>query len=259
MATMAFAASLAIILPAFAATSPVRPIERSGGFGIRGGMMPGIAGTVTAVNGTTLTVTSKTRSNATSTSETTGAVYTVNASNAQIVKNGATSTISSIATGDTVMVQGTVSGTSVTATVVRDGITGKRGAADNGVGQGNPKSASSTRSFQGNGEPVVAGSVVSISGTTLTVTNESNVTYAIDTTNAKIIKNGTTTALSSVATGDSIIAQGTVNGTSVTAASIIDQGTENRNGNASSSTSSSGSHLGFFGAIGNFFKHLFGF
>ncbi len=57
------------------------------------------------------------------------------------------------------------------------------------------------------------------------------------------------------ATGDIVIIQGAVNGTNVTASSIIDH-------TVPASTSANGKakgHSGFFGGIGSFFKHLFGF
>ena len=110
-----------------------------------------------------------------------GTVYTVDATNAKIYKGSATTTVSvsGIAAGDTVMVQGTVSGTNVAATVIRDGIGGMMGIQPGMPGKGFGHGASSTPSttpiIQGNGEPVVGGSVTAISGTTLTVTNASNV------------------------------------------------------------------------------------
>ena len=72
---------------------------------------------VTEVNGTALSVNSipgKMRNN--SSTATTATTYTVDASNAEVTKNAATSSVSSIAVGDTVMVQGTISGTNITAT-----------------------------------------------------------------------------------------------------------------------------------------------
>jgi hypothetical protein len=172
-----------------------------------------------------------------------------------------------------VMVQGTVSGTNVTATVIRDGMMGMMGRPGmsttspqgrfgyNGKNFGRPTSTPSASPIQGNGEPVVAGSITVINGSTLTVTNASNVTYTIDASNATIVKSGITSTIANIAVGDNIIAQGTVNGTSVTATSIIDQGNGNR-GNAPTGTPPIAPHGGlpnFFGAIGNFFKHIFGF
>ena len=57
----------------------------------------------------------------------------------------------------------------------------------------------------------------------MTVTNKSNVTYTVDATNAKIVQGQNTIAVSNVAVGDSVVVQGTVNGNSITASSVIDQ------------------------------------
>jgi len=262
MTALGFAASLAIALPVFAATGA----QGWGGSGMmhRPGGTPGVFGTVSAISGTTLTVTSKARSNATS-AVATPTVYTVDASNAMVYKGSATSTVSvgSIATGDTVMVQGTVSGTNVAATVIRDGVLGTMG----GKGFGGHSASSTPRTMptpviQGNGEPVIGGAVTAISGSTLTVTNASNVTYTIDVTNATLVKNGTSTTLTNIAVGDTLVVQGTVNGTSVTASSVIDQGAKSSTSASAGGTSASGSHGGFggiFSAIGGFFQHIFGF
>lgn len=215
-----------------------------GGNGQRGGM--GIGGTVSAINGTSLTVTGKGRPAAGSTTATT-VTYTVDASSATVTKNGAASSVPDIAVGDTIMVQGTVSGTSVTAKTIRDGVVPQ--------GQGQP-------AIQGNGQPVVAGSVTAISGNVITITNKSNVTYTIDATNAKFSVNGVTNpTILNVTTGDNLMIQGTVNGTSVTASSVIDQkASANANQNNSAGKPKAQSGIGgFFGGIGNFFKHLFGF
>jgi len=258
IAGMGFAASMVAVLPALAQGMPN---GQGGHFGMRGGgMRPGIVGTVTTVNDTTLTVTARTRPNA----STTPVSYTVDVgSNTTIFKNGATSTISSVATGDVVMVQGTVSGTTVTATTIRDGLGSAYGpmhASSTMPFKGNGQMhASSTPAFQGNGEPVIAGSIVSISGSTLTVTNASNVTYTVDASNANIVKGGATSSISSVATGDNVVIQGTVTGSSVVASSVIDQGSSNHGNGPATHVPPSGSFSGFFGAIGNFFKHIFGF
>ena len=156
-----------------------------------------------------------------------------------------------------VMVQGTVSGTNVTATVIRDGMMGMMGKRNFG------HMASSTPPIQGNGEPVIAGSVAAISNATLTVTNASNVTYTVDASSAAIVKNGASSTVQNIATGDNVVIQGAVNGTSVTASSVIDQGSGSHGSGGQSNgrpvgASPSGSRFGF-GAIGNFFKRLFGF
>jgi hypothetical protein len=291
VAAIGVAASLAMIMPAFAQTSVnvganvgvsvQGGVHNGANGGMRRGGMPGsgVFGTVSAVNGDTLTVTAAARpsrpmpeqastsANVSSPTVVAGTVYTVNATNAKVYKGSATTTVSvsDIATGDTVMVQGTVSGTNVAATVIRDGVSGMMGGQPGMPGKGFGHGASSTPSttpiIQGNGEPVVGGSVTAISGTTLTVTNTSNVTYTINVASATVVVKGVSSTIANVAVGDSIIVQGTVNGNSVTASSIIDQGTKVANTSSTSGQSHGvGAGLGgFFGAIGGFFQHLFGF
>jgi hypothetical protein len=196
-------------------------------------------------------------------------VYTVDATNAKIYKGSATTTVSvsDIATGDTVMVQGAVSGTNVAATVIRDGVSGMMGEQPGMSGKGSGHGASSTPStasiIQGNGEPVVGGNVTAISGTTLTVTNTSNVPYTINAASATVVVKGASSTLANVAVGDNVIVQGTVNGNSVTASSIIDQGVKAVNVSSTNGQSHGGGIGadigGFFGAVGGFFQHLFGF
>jgi len=209
---------------------------------------PAVVGTVASVSGTTLTVTAKNWKHA----STTATTYTVNAANATVTKDGAASTVSAIAVGDQVMVRGTVSGTNVTATVINDGKA--LGRPDMSEKRSDMMDiASRTPEIAGNGQPVIGGKVTAINGSTLTLTNSSNATYTVDATSAKIVKAGVTGAvLSNVAVGDSVIVQGTVNGTSVTASSLIDQGTAPVAGQPAS-------HRGFMGIIGGFFSHLFGF
>ena len=165
------------------------------------------------------------------------------------MKGNATSTISDIVVGDNVVIQGTVTGTSVKATTIRDGMIRNPGA-----------NAGSNPQVQGNGQPVVAGTVVSVSGSVINVTNSGNVTYAVDTTNSKFESRGQqgTSTISNVSVGDRVIAQGAVNGTSVTASLVIDQGNPS-NVPQGGHGDDRGSRSGFFGSIGNFFKHLFGF
>ena len=80
-------------------------------------MFNGVHGQITAISGTTITLAQPgmPKSNQGTTT------YTVDATNAVIVKNKATTTISALVTGDRANVEGTVSGTSVTATKVMVG------------------------------------------------------------------------------------------------------------------------------------------
>lgn len=206
---------------------------------VPGGMMGqrgnGVFGTVTAISGDTITVQSKGFEKSDSSTGTT-TTYTVNASGATVTKANVASSVSAIAIGDTVMVQGTVSGTSVTATKISDGVMMKVPGSNGGA-----------TIPTGNGQPVIGGTVTAVSGDIVTITNKSNTSYTIDVTNATITKNGTTSSVSSVAVGDNVLAQGTVNGTSVTAVSLTD----------SASATSGTAPKGLFGMIGAFFSKLF--
>ena len=247
---------LALGTTAFAQATTPAPTTPQGGMhggmmwggGLRG-RMSGVFGTVGAVSGTTLTVTSKAGPNGTLAA----ATYTVDASSASVMKAGASSSVSAIAVGDTVMVQGTVSGTSVTAKTIRDGV------MPMGMGRGQKPPQSQNSIIKGNGQPVVGGSVTAISGSTLTVTNKSNVTYSVDASSAVVEKANATSSVSNIAVGDSVVVQGTVNGSSITASSVMDQGSAPTVPVAGTSQPRRGGMGGFFGAIGGFFQHLFGF
>jgi hypothetical protein len=259
-AVLATIATLTVAVPALAATniSSAVGVNLGGawdghvGVGVgHGNMKPGVFGTVSAVSGDIITVTSTHRMGpkpATGSANTTApvtATYTVDATNATITKNNVAGTISSIAVGDTIMAQGTLTGTNLVATTIRDGVMMRTPGATGQSGKNQPSP------ITGNGQPVVAGTVSSVSGNTLVITNKSNVTYTIDTTNAKIVQGQNTIAVSNVAVGDNVIVQGAVSGNSITASSVIDQ--------KASATGTTVKSKGFFGSIGAFFSHLFGF
>jgi len=188
---------------------------RDGKFMGRGRMAkPAVSGTVSAINGNSVTVSGK---NATP--------YTVDATNAAITKfipgaSGAKPTntaitVSGISVGDTVTVQGTVSGSSVTATRITDGNLGNR------AGKGSMT------------KPAAMGTVSAVNGNIITLTGKNNTTtYTVDATNAAITKftpgasgaKGTSTTItaSQIQSGDTLIVQGTVSGNSVTATKIMD-------------------------------------
>ena len=239
------AVSFMIAAPAFA---QVPNGSNGGGHGFgRGGrmMQPGVFGTVSVINGNTITVSGRGAIGQTTVNPvTTPITWIVDATNATVTKNNAASTVANIAVGDTVMVQGTVSGTNVTAKTIRDGVPAQGQSA-----------------IQGNGQPVVAGSVTSVSGNTITITNKSNVTYTVDATNTKFVVTGVTSpTISNIVTGDNLVVQGTVNGNSVTASSVIDQKVKTNNGSINSAPKSNTGFMGgIMGGIGNFFKKIFGF
>lgn len=168
---------------------------------------PGVGGTVTTVNGNTITVTGRD-----------GKTYTINAGSAAVTKD-MTVTVSDIAVGDTIMADGTVDGTTVTATAIHDGNPPAGGA---GMGMGG-------HGFRGHG---IHGTVSAVSGTTLTVTatnpkDSTTSTYTVDASSAKVVKGDGTTkptdsTISSVTVGDTVMVDGDISGTSVTAKMIID-------------------------------------
>ncbi|MEI7720313.1 MAG: hypothetical protein WCI89_03875 [bacterium] len=246
--------SLLVTSAAFAAGPGVS------GAGLRA---PSVLGTVSAVHGEILTVTSKgLNGNATPTT------YSVDVTNATITKGGSkdvaptTVTASGVAVGDMIVAWGTVSGTNVTATTVRDGVMGSRGM-DRGMGAVKSKTTTPATApiLTGNGQPVTGGTVTAINGSKLTMTNKSNVTYTVDATGAAVEKGNVASAVSSITVGDNVIVQGTVNGTSVTATSIMDTGTPPAQPTAGGAASQphKGGVGGFLGSVGGFFHNLFGF
>jgi len=218
----------------------------------KGMMRPAVVGQVTAVSGNTITITSKQgferKDNTTTTPTVTTITFTIDATNAKIEKGGTTGTLASIIVGDTIMVQGTTTGTNVVATNIRDGIV--RGQnQDKGTNNGTQPIPTS---MQGDGLPIIAGSVTSISGNNIVITNKSNVTYTIDATNAKITIGQTTGTITNIIVGNQILVQGTINGNSVVATNIYDQARP-------AATTNTPKAKGFFGKIGLFFGHMFGF
>lgn len=236
-------------------------MNRGGGIGMT---RPAAIGTVTAISGNTITLSGNTDfREASSTSKT---IFTINAANATVIKNQATSTVSSIIVGDKLAVQGTTNGTTITATIIHDDVMPRGGMMSRG-GEGMMNGSSSLSQLQGNGQPVIAGSITAINGNTVTITNKSNVAYTIDVTKAKVtIKNVAGTA-SSLTIGDQIFAQGTINGTSVVAATVIDNGAyaaQNIPPTGTVQTNTPGQGMmggrdGFFGGITHFFSRMFGF
>ena len=136
LATLGTGAGAAAIASAATTTTTndkVQVTQNAGGkgtgFGRRG--PPGVIGRVTTVSGNSITVTDKS-----------GTVYTVLLANAKITKNvggsqPTTITAADITIGDTIGVRGTISGSSVAATFVMDGISvhGVRGHGQDGKTQ----------------------------------------------------------------------------------------------------------------------------
>jgi hypothetical protein len=209
-------------------------------------MTPNIVGKVSAISGNIVTVISKQGFMKATPKATT--TLTVDATNAKILRGKTEIKVSDIAVGDNVVIQGTITGTNVVATLIRDG---KVGEGKSGEGNSNDNNQALLQ-IEGNGQPIVAGTVSTIAGSIITIANSSNVTYTVDATNAKIIQGKNIILLSGVKTGDLIIAQGTINGTSVVASTIIDQTKQGAKLNSEPKR-------GFFGSMGQFFRHMFGF
>jgi hypothetical protein len=212
--------------------------------------MTGAYGVVTAVNDNTITITTLAHGE-----DAAPQTFTINASGAVVDKNKVVSTLSGVAVGDMIFAEGSANGSVFTATKIHDGVMlkgnkNKNHNNDNNGDKGDKTDASANAiaMLEGNGQPIVGGTVSAINGNTVTITNKSNASYTVDISNAKISKNGTTTTASNVAIGDTLLAQGTINGTSVTAVNIVD-----------SANASANVHTGFFGSIGGFFARLFGF
>jgi hypothetical protein len=150
-----------------------------------------VNGTVTAISGSTLTVTGK--------GDTT---YIVDASKATFPSGffGTSLTLSSIQVGDKVMAMGTLNGTKLTASSIRDA------------------------SFIG--RTIFNGTVKAITGSMITLDARNNTTYSVDATAAKITKGiGTTTMpVSDIVTGDHLMIAGTLSGTTISATAIKDMG-----------------------------------
>ena len=118
-------------------------------------------------------------------------LYTVDATNAKIYVGRATTTVSSIVAGDMIWVQGKVTGQNVAANLIM--IMTVR-PPKNEPRKNEP--------FTGDGQPVVAGQISSISTSTLTITNSGNVSYTVDMTGAKIFEGNKTASSSDMAVGD---------------------------------------------------------
>ena len=254
-----FAAAMPVLAAAPAAASSGAPNGQFRGMhrGQAPGARPGVMGAVTAISGATLTVAGRQGFGAAAN----GVTYAVDASKATVLKDNVTSTLSAIAVNDVISVRGAVSGTNVAATEIRDGPGGnfKPGQFD--------KKSSTTPPIQGNGQPVIAGTISAISGSALTVKTASGIQYTVDATSAKIVKGQGAATISDVSVGDSVVVQGATNGTSVTASSVIDQTRPVGSGDQGAAPGAANNapqtkplgNFGFLGQIGGFFKHLFGF
>jgi hypothetical protein len=153
-----------------------------------------VMGTVTAVSGTTITVT-----------DAKGTVYTIDASAAKIdpgMKGTSGLTVANILVGDKVVVTGPVTGTSEIAKTIND------------------------RSMAGRN--IFMGKVTAVNGSVLTIDSmagKTKTTYSVDASAATLLKGmgaGTAIAITDIKVGDRVFAIGTLSGTTVSATSVRD-------------------------------------
>ena len=172
-----------------------------------GRMRPAAVGKVSAISGTKITVSS------TNPKDNTVTTHVVDASSATVEKGSAgvtpaAATLTDIAVGDTVMVQGTTSGTSIIATKIVDGVMGRGMGMMGHGGPGGPGMGA-------------RGTVTAVSGSPITVTGKDGTSYTVNADSAKVSK-AVDIAVGDIKVGDEIDAQGTLSGTTVTAVHIMD-------------------------------------
>jgi hypothetical protein len=178
---------------------------------------PAVIGKVNTINGDTITVTDKN-----------GVAYAVDATNSQIKEGfNKTGTLADIKVGDTVLVQGNLSGsTTVAAATISDrslmtsvaGLATSTSAFRKGRGH---RAASSTAARIGNHAAVsassnrVTGTLQSISGNSLSILTASSTTYTVDASSARIVLGGSaklktmaTGTLASLQVGDKLMVMG---------------------------------------------------
>jgi len=167
------------------------------------------SGKVTAVSGSIITIDAMAGKTKTS--------YTVDASAAALLKGMGKGTpttiaITDIAVGDRIFAIGTLNGTSVSATSVRD--MGQTGAK-------NDVMKNKTLNM-------FSGTVTAVSGSMVTATGRNKTSYTIDASAAKLTKgmgkNAVAIALTDIKVGDMISASGAISGTTVNATSVRDLG-----------------------------------
>jgi hypothetical protein len=234
------------VIGTFTGTNIVATIIHSGAT-IQGGidsnrMSPNFVGKVTAISGNIITINTKNDSENNTSAAPATTVLTIDATTARILRGETAITIADVAVGDNIVVQGIKTGTNIVAGLIRDGKVGNGNEGDNNQ---------ALLQIKGNGQPIVSGKVSATSGSTITITNSSNITYTIDASSAKIIQGKNTISVSDVKVGDLLLVQGNITGTAVTASIIIEQNI--------ASTGNVKSSKGIFGSVGQWLRRLFGF
>ncbi len=177
------------------------------------GRKQAVGGTVTAVSGTDITVTTPKHG-----------TYTVDASHASFVKfvepstagtrpATTSATISDVVVGVNIMTRGTVSGTHAVATQVV-------------IGTGLHAKPAAGNKVHSVGKPAASGVIQSIDGSLVTIKDKDNKTYIVDVSSAKILRGGrgqaaTTIIVSDLKVGDMLGAKGTLTGATVVATDVM--------------------------------------
>jgi hypothetical protein len=216
---------------------------------------PGVIGKVTVISGTNITIRDDQKK----------ITYAVDASNATVKKGNATSSLSAIAIGDMIMVQGVIHDTSIEAKTIFDwrlAGTVSQNKSGSGKEKGSFLVATGTpRGNQGGRSQDIRGSVSVINGSTLSVVADKNqnssttITYSVDASNATVKKDNTTSSLSAIVMGDMIMVQGAASGTSIVAVTISDNTTSSASGEKTEFHP--GFLSSFMGSVSGFFKNIF--
>jgi len=200
---------------------------------------PMIMGTVTDIDDDTITIESiKMGGPKSEDSSDETVTYTVDASDTTVYEDQKEASLSDIDEGDKIMVEGTISGTKITATKIHiDDLKGSAGITD------------------GTGEPVVMGTVTDIGedDETIEIENNGDTIYTVDLSDATILKDGEEIDISDIEEDDVVLVQGEADGSEITASTVTIQVNDNSTKNQNTQK------IGFFQRIGNFFSKLFGF
>ncbi len=165
-----------------------------------------IAGKVTAINGTMITIVSPKDS----------VSYSIDASTAAIAaglgNNAKARTIADVVVGQTIVVTGSQNGTAVTATRIAVG--------------GTAEAKTKAKEMREEMKDATHGLVTAVSGTTLTMQEREGKTYTVNATTATVVKKGekdteTTASLADVSVGTMIAVDGTVTDTTIAATKIM--------------------------------------
>lgn len=192
-----------------------------GGPGGAGGPGGGLTGTISSIDGSTLKVKSSS-----------GTTYTVTTSSSTAVEKAAASTVSSIASGDHVMVMATGSGSTVTARNITDSGTsstpngtGPAGAGPGG--RGGPGRAGGPGGGSGNSGGAmsfVTGTVSSVNGSTLEVKEASGTVVTVDTDSSTMVVKISAINLSDLAAGEPVAVMGQTSSSDKVTATRITEG-----------------------------------